>query len=123
MNKVPDTIPTVDISPWLANDASPESLKAVVDDMRHACTTYGFFYLVGHGITEEARQGTLECAKRFFALPSEEKMKVWIGKCMGRSFRGYEPPALQIHQKGDLPDTKEVCFSDDKKKNLAKGVV
>ena len=93
-NNVPDTIPIVDISPFLSNDASPEAVSHVVEAMRHACTTYGFFYLVGYEVQEEDRQKALDCAKRFFSLPHEEKMDVWIGKAMGRSFRGYEPPSL-----------------------------
>jgi len=107
-NNVPDSIPTVDISPFLSNNASPEALRDVVESMRYACTTYGFFYLVGHGIQEEDRLKALDSAKRFFSLPKEEKMDVWIGKAMGRSFRGYEPLSLQIHKEGLLPDTKEV---------------
>ncbi|KOC16917.1 2OG-Fe(II) oxygenase family oxidoreductase [Aspergillus flavus AF70] len=104
---LPTTIPTVDISPFLDENASPEAKERVVDAMRDACTTFGFFYLVGHGIPEEDRQAVLNCAKRYFYLPKEDKMETWIGKAMGRSFRGYEPPALQVHQEGLLPDTKE----------------
>ncbi|TVY18418.1 2-oxoglutarate-dependent dioxygenase tropC [Lachnellula arida] len=106
-NNVPESIPTVDISPFLDPDASPAAVSNVVETMRHACTTYGFFYLVGYEIQEADRLKALECAKRFFSLPHEEKMDVWIGKAMGRSFRGYEPPSLQIHKEGLLPDTKE----------------
>ena len=104
----PTAIPTVDISPFLDENASPEAKQQVVDAMRDACTTFGFFYLVGHGIPEEDRRMILNCAKLYFSLPKEDKMETWIGKAMGRSFRGYEPPALQVHQEGLLPDTKEV---------------
>jgi non-haem dioxygenase in morphine synthesis N-terminal len=52
---VPDSIPTVDIGAFLANDASPEA-GHVVEAMRHACSEYGFLYLVGHGIPEVDRQ-------------------------------------------------------------------
>ena len=107
-NNVPESIPTVDISPFLNPDASSAAVSNVVETMRHACTTYGFFYLVGYEVQEADRLKALECAKRFFSLPREEKMDVWIGKAMGRSFRGYEPPSLQIHKEGLLPDTKEV---------------
>lgn len=103
----PYTIPTVDISAFLADATSSEADK-VVEAMRHACSEYGFFYLVGHGIPEVDRQKILDCARLFSSLSHKEKMDVWIGKCMGRSFRGYEPPALQLHQEGLLPDTKEV---------------
>lgn len=105
----PDAIPTVDISPFTDPNASEEAKSSVVDAIRHACTTYGFFYLVGHGVSEEKRNGILKCARRFFELSQEERMDVWVGKSMGKSFRGYEPPGIQTHQKGLLPDTKE-CF-------------
>jgi hypothetical protein len=35
-------------------------------------------------------------------------MDVWIGKCMGKSHRGYEPSGIQTHKEGLKPDTKEV---------------
>ncbi|KAI0382679.1 Clavaminate synthase-like protein [Hypomontagnella monticulosa] len=105
----PDAIPTVDISPFTDPNASEEAKLGVVDAVRHACTTYGFFYLAGHGVSKEKREGILNCSKKFFELPQEERMDVWVGKSMGKSFRGYEPPGIQTHQKGLLPDIKE-CF-------------
>ncbi|KAH8693371.1 hypothetical protein GQ44DRAFT_744621 [Phaeosphaeriaceae sp. PMI808] len=78
------SIPIVDISPFLDEEVSQEMMNQVVEAMREACTTCGFFYLLGHGIFEE------DCKS-----------------AMGKSFRGYEPPALQMHQEGLLPDTKE----------------
>ncbi|MCJ1268277.1 2-oxoglutarate-dependent dioxygenase asL3 [Lobaria immixta] len=102
-----ETIPTIDISPFLAENASEQAVNEVVDSVRHACTTYGFFQLVGHGVSDEERDGILECAKRFFELPVEEKMEVQIKHSMGKSFRGYEPPGIQTHQKGLKADTKE----------------
>ncbi|KAI1393298.1 Clavaminate synthase-like protein, partial [Hypoxylon trugodes] len=105
----PEAIPTVDISPFTDPNASEAAKQGVVDAVRHACTTYGFFYLAGHGVSKEKRDGILDCAKKFFDLPQEDRMEVWIGKCMGKSFRGYEPPGIQTHQKGLLPDIKE-CY-------------
>ncbi|RAL07193.1 uncharacterized protein BO97DRAFT_418812 [Aspergillus homomorphus CBS 101889] len=101
--------PTVDIGAWLSPDASSAARQHVVDAMRDAYTTYGFFNLVGHGVSPAQREQSLNCAKLFFTLSEDEKMKVWIGKSHGRSFRGYEPPGIQPHQEGLLPDTKE-CF-------------
>lgn len=105
---MPETIPTVDISPFLSANASEKDVRDVAEAVRHACSTYGFFYLVGHGVPPEARKQALDCCKRFFEISMEERMEVWIGKSLGRSFRGYEPPGIQTHQKGLLPDTKEV---------------
>lgn len=103
-----DTIPTIDISPFFAENASEQLANEVVEAVRHACNTYGFFQIVGHGVSEEERDGILECAKRFFDLPIEEKMKLHTKNSMGKSYRGYEPAGSQIHQKGLKADTKEV---------------
>jgi isopenicillin N synthase-like dioxygenase len=102
------TIPTVDISAFLDADASAEAREAVVKNMSDACHIYGFFNLVGHGIPEHAIKEAFDANKTFFALPEDKKMEVWINKSVGRSFRGYEPPLIQTHHKGLLPDTKEV---------------
>ncbi|KAF2966407.1 hypothetical protein GQX73_g7185 [Xylaria multiplex] len=101
-----ETIPTVDISPFVTN-APAKALLEVVKAMKHACTTYGFFYLVGHGVSLGEQNSALDCAKLFFTLSEEEKMSVWLKKSLGKSHRGYEPPGIQTHQKGLLPDTKE----------------
>ncbi|KAL4755804.1 uncharacterized protein BDW70DRAFT_165110 [Aspergillus foveolatus] len=101
-----ETIPTVDISAWLDPSSTEEDRQNVVDAMRQARTTYGFLNLVGYGVSLEEQKQAMDCAKLFFTLSEEEKMDVWIGKCKGRSFRGYEPPGIQVHQEGLLPDTK-----------------
>lgn len=103
-----ETIPTIDIGPFLASNASEQAVAEVVESVRHACTTYGFFQLVGHGISDEVRDGILECAKRFFNLPLDKRMEVQVKHSMGKSFLGYEPVGQQTHQKGLKTDTKEV---------------
>ena len=105
-----NTIPTIDISSFLDPNSSEEAKDNVVEQVRSACHTYGFFQLKGHGITPADREGIIECAKRFFELPMEERMEVQIKNSMGKSLRGYEPPGIQIHQKGLKADTKEVCI-------------
>lgn len=102
-------IPTVDVSAFLSPTATEAERRQVVEDVRHACTTYGFFTLVGHGIPHAQLNQAFEASKRFFALPDEKRQDVHVGKALGRSFRGWEPPFIQQH-KGEnlLPDTKEV---------------
>ncbi|OAA36865.1 hypothetical protein NOR_07385 [Metarhizium rileyi] len=101
------TIPTVDISAFLDPNASTEARRAVFEAMSAACHTYGFFNLTGHGVPDRAIQEAFAVNKMFFALPEDKKMEVSIDKSVGRSFRGYEPPGIQTHHKGLLPDTKE----------------
>lgn len=104
-------IPTVDIGPWIDTSGTEEDRQRVVDEMRDACTSYEFFNLIGHGVSPQAQSQALNCAKLFFTLSEQEKMDVCISKSIGRSFRGYEPPGIQVHHEGLLPDTKEVCSS------------
>lgn len=105
---VKGTIPTIDISPWMSPSASQEEKNDLVKQVHDACSTYGFFNLVGHGVPVEAQKNAWAASKLFFDLPLEEKMKVSVDKSMGKSFRGYEPSLIQTHQEGLLPDTKEV---------------
>lgn len=101
-------IPTVDVSAFLSPTASEAERLQVVDDVRHACTTYGFFTLVGHDIPHTQLNQAFESSQRFFALPEEKRKDVHVGKAVGRSFRGWEPPFIQQHKGDLLPDTKEV---------------
>lgn len=103
-----NTIPTIDIGPWLNPNGSERARDGVVQAVSQACSTYGFFNLIGHGVPVEAQQKIFECTKKFFDLPLEEKLEVSVDKSLGKSFRGYEPSKIQTHQDGLLPDTKEV---------------
>lgn len=100
----PFIIPTVDIGPYLADPSSEESAK-IVEQVRQACITSGFFQLVGHGITKELQSRVQDAAKAIFALPLEEKKKLMHPTLKNR---GYEIIGSQALQEGALPDLKEV---------------
>jgi isopenicillin N synthase-like dioxygenase len=106
-------IPTVNIAPWLASDSTHEARRGVVEAIRNACITYGFFQLVGHGVPQELQQKVLQCAEDFFSLPMDEKMVVSQKNAMGKSARGYEVLQGQTLQSGALPDLKEVSVIED----------
>lgn len=102
-------IPVIDISPFLSPSASQADKDAVVDSVRDACTTYGFFQLTGHGIPLELQNTMLDCARAFFDLPQEKKDALSLKNAIGLSSRGYEIIGGQTLQTGMLPDLKEVC--------------
>ncbi len=81
------SIPTIDISPLTAADASDESMSAVADQIRAACVEVGFFYLVGHGVDQAFVDETFSVTKRFFDLPDEKKFEVSI--LNSKKMRGY----------------------------------
>lgn len=101
-------VPTVDISAYLADPTSIAALK-IVDQVRTACLSTGFFQLVGHGIPRSLQDRVLAGSAAFFSLPFEEKKKLDKSESVGASNRGYELIGNQSLQDDTLPDLKEVC--------------
>lgn len=101
----PNYIPTIDIAPYLSDPSSPEA-AAVVEAMRVACTTSGFFSVVGHGISGDLQDAVLNAAKLIFDLPPDQKMALKAPGLLRN--RGYEVIGNQILQEGTLPDFREV---------------
>ncbi|KAI1493413.1 Clavaminate synthase-like protein [Biscogniauxia mediterranea] len=99
----PFVIPTIDIAPYL-QDPSSEASARVVEEVRRACTTSGFFQIVGHGVSRELQRAILRAAEVLFALPLDEKKKL---RHPGLKNRGYELLGSQVLQEGALPDLKE----------------
>lgn len=97
-------IPTIDISPYL-KDSSTDAARQVVHDVRVACTTVGFFSMVGHGMPREIQDNVFRAARRLFALPPEEKRALRHPLLKNR---GYELIGSQALQEDTLPDLKEV---------------
>jgi isopenicillin N synthase-like dioxygenase len=97
-----DAIPIVDISALGGADRAQH--EAVVSRLRDAAEHVGFLYVSGHGIPEPVLAALRAAAERFFALPAEEKMKVYIGQ--SKNHRGYVPEGEEVFA-GGTPDSKE----------------
>lgn len=82
-----DTIPVLDISGMFSEDI--EVRKKVAAELREACTTVGFFYMENHGIPQELVDAQFEWGKKFFDLPFEQKMEVYIDNTP--HYRGFTP--------------------------------
>ncbi|KAJ5710975.1 hypothetical protein N7488_005131 [Penicillium malachiteum] len=103
-------IPLIDVSPFTIQGASQAEKEKVVGEVRDACRKYGFFQIIGHGIAPEQQIKMIECAKKFFDLPLEEKRKVGMEHAVGESNRGYEVIGGQKLQYDALPDLKEGVY-------------
>lgn len=79
-----DEIPIIDLSPI---DGDLDARKGLAEQIKHAATNSGFFYVKNHGVPEAAVQGALEASKTFFAQPIEKKEMV--SKNLGKWFNGY----------------------------------
>ncbi|MFB9948462.1 isopenicillin N synthase family dioxygenase [Rhizobium puerariae] len=78
------SLPVLDLSRFRA---SPGERQAFVAELRTVLHDHGFFYLRGHGVDPKLIDDVTATAKRFFALPAEEKLKIEMVK--SRHFRGY----------------------------------
>lgn len=96
-------IPTVDISPYIIDSTGPAA-ATVIDEIRAACSTSGFFQIVGHGVAKELQSHVFDAAKAVFSLPLEDKLKL-----SGIPGRGYEAIGTQALEEGKPTDLKEVC--------------
>ncbi|KAK4751526.1 hypothetical protein SAY87_005008 [Trapa incisa] len=59
-------VPVVDLS---------DDQDEIVNDIRNACTNYGYFKVINHGIRSDVREGALSAGEDFFDLSEDEKME------------------------------------------------
>lgn len=81
-----ESIPVVDFTKSFSS--SIEDRKSVAKQVGDAFRNVGFLYAKGHGIPEDLQARTKEAMKAFFALPTEEKMKLHINN--SPAILGYE---------------------------------
>jgi isopenicillin N synthase-like dioxygenase len=86
----------------------------VPDEIGRACRDTGFFYVANHGVPQGLIDAQFEQARRFFALPLEEKLAIHMKK--SASTAGYEPIEGQVLDSQDAsaekapPDLKESYY-------------
>ncbi|CAD2213426.1 non-haem dioxygenase in morphine synthesis N-terminal/2OG-Fe(II) oxygenase superfamily, putative [Angomonas deanei] len=98
------SLPIIDIAPLFLDNK--EGLQKVAKELDNACRTWGFFYIVGHGIPKERMEALTQMARTFFAQSMEDKLKIDITQ--SKHHRGYGAfTAEQVDP--DMPyDYKEV---------------
>jgi isopenicillin N synthase-like dioxygenase len=87
LNEAVDTsLPLLDITEFLADPTSPAAHDFAVA-LTTACHEVGFVSLVGHGIDRAVEAAVFTDARRFFALPEEQRLE--IVNTNSPYFRGY----------------------------------
>ena len=97
-------VPIIDVAPLLA-DAGGQ--KAVAAALRQACTENGFFYVIGHGVSEGLNQRLEELSHRFFEQAVETKLEIRMALA-GKAWRGYFPVGDELTS--GKPDVKEGLY-------------
>eukprot|EP01098_Paradermamoeba_levis_P004297 TRINITY_DN1848_c0_g1_i2.p1 TRINITY_DN1848_c0_g1~~TRINITY_DN1848_c0_g1_i2.p1 ORF type:complete len:351 (-),score=115.65 TRINITY_DN1848_c0_g1_i2:108-1088(-) len=109
------SLPIIDISALVKDGATAEEKKKVGDELTRACREVGFFYVKGHGVSQEFIDGVFKIVKEFFDKPAEEKKKI---KMNAKSFpRGYQAlgenvtqyqkdwhEAIDLYREGEVKD-------------------
>ncbi len=92
-------VPTLDIRRY---DTDRE---AFVAELGAAYREFGFCCISGHGIPRELIDGSYDVFQRFFALPTETKMKYHVAGSGGA--RGYTPFKVETAKDSQYADLKE----------------
>ena len=87
-------IPVIDVGPLTDPAESIQSKMRCASNIGSACETYGFFYIINHGIAEESRRRMFDVARRFFDLPESTKLQLRLAD--NSQFRGYVPVCGEV---------------------------
>ncbi|KAF2083790.1 Clavaminate synthase-like protein [Saccharata proteae CBS 121410] len=104
------SIPLVDFTKAFSPSLSDR--KAVASEVGAAFRSVGFLYAANHGIPADLQASTYAVIREFFALPTEEKMKIHINK--SPVIKGYErllETRIDDSTRGDLKEAFNM--SDD----------
>ncbi len=72
-----NTLPIIDIAPFLNSEGDSEQRSATAAALHQACLEYGFFYLKLSSYVDPSESEVLtQLAHDFFASPQEEKDKI-----------------------------------------------
>jgi len=102
-------IPVIDLSLIIHGDpasVSEEALKSVGESIHSAAMDVGFFYVKGHGISQELIDTALQTSQAFFQLSEVEKAEVKVN----HNQKGWMRPGMAKMEGSKTHDLKEVFF-------------
>lgn len=97
-------VPIINIAPLLLPQGD---LHKVAQEIKQACTSYGFFYIAGHGIDAQLQADLEAQSKTFFEKERAEKMKIRMA-LGGKAWRGFFPVGDELTS--GKPDLKEGLY-------------
>jgi isopenicillin N synthase-like dioxygenase len=103
MEKLFDTIPSLDLADFLSGDAQKKA--QFVAKLGEAYNNIGFVAIKNHGLSDELTKNLYDTIQRFFALPDAVKQQYEVPELAGQ--RGYIGKGKE-HAKGrNTGDLKE----------------
>src|SRR5262245_49734023 len=98
------SLPVIDIGALLSSQGDRQGVAAQIRD---ACSEYGFFYIVGHGVDEGLQVRLERISRTFFDQQIETKLAISMSRG-GRAWRGYFPVGGELTS--GKPDLKEGIY-------------
>jgi isopenicillin N synthase-like dioxygenase len=71
---IPAAPPILDFSPFYGGDS--EAKSELIEEVRKCCHYNGFFQITGHRVPLDLQRRVMDCSRRFFDLPLDEKLKI-----------------------------------------------
>jgi len=68
-------VPVIDMAALMA-DSTSMAARGAIDEIARACTSWGFFQVVNHGVSSAQTREVWHQTRALFALPVEEKLEV-----------------------------------------------
>lgn len=102
-------IPVIDLKGY---DDNVVDRREIVDAIRSAVETLGFFQIINHGIPKEDMEGLLQGVRRFHEQATEEKMR-WYGLDPKKGVMYYSNGSLRMSSApAEWRDTLTCIFQD-----------
>ena len=98
------TVPIIDVAPLVTGEGNEHTVSSAIAD---ACRRQGFFYVVGHGVSEGLQARLDEFSRSFFAQPIDVKLQNRM-ELAGKAWRGYFPVGGELTS--GQPDLKEGLY-------------
>ncbi len=97
-------VPIIDVAPLVTAVGDEGAVSSAMGD---ACRGHGFFYVTGHGVSEDLQHRLDEVSKSFFAQDPETKLEIRM-ELAGKAWRGYFPVGGELTS--GRPDLKEGLY-------------
>lgn len=79
----------INVAPLMVSSASDDARQHVVDAIGAACQEFGFFQIVGHGMSSALQNQLQQCASGYFSLPRAKKRDIEMAKAGLRCEKNY----------------------------------
>ena len=104
-----DTIPVIDIAPYLERSAKEQQNVARAVD--RACSTLGFLIISGHGVPESLVDQMRSVSRAYFDLPLQEKLELRMPPDRYRGYISLGSEALSYSLDEESPPDFKESFS------------